>query len=418
MSPEAAIDLAVAGLTEHQVHTPHPRYFGLFNPAPSAMGVAADALVAAFNPQIAAWSHSPWAAEVERHLVLTFASRFGFDRSTADGVFASGGMEANHTAVLCALTHAFPAYAEVGAATCGRPTLYTSAESHHSIVKAARMCGIGASAVKLVPVDSRLRMRVDVLQETIARDRAAGAAPFLIAATAGTTGAGAIDPLPEIAEVAERERIWFHVDAAWGGAAVLVPELRPLLRGIECAHSITFDAHKWLSVSMGAGMFLTRDSTILDRTFRVASAYMPKDAEGLDVVDPHLHSMQWSRRFIGLKLFLSLLVAGWSGYEQVIRHQTRMGDLLKERLGASGWRIVNDTPLPLVCFVDPAGEAERQKAIAAAVVASGEAWISTTVLGEGVTALRACITNYRTQPEDIEALGQSLQRARLLAASI
>src|SRR5205085_9439575 len=156
-----------------------------------------------------------------------------------------------------------------------------------------------------------------------------GYLPFLVVATAGTTNAGVIDPLPQVAAVAHDHRLWYHVDAAWGGAAAFVPELRPLLAGIEEADSITFDAHKWLSVPMGAGLFLTRHPQALTRAFHTPTPYMPQEARHLDVVDPFDHSMQWSRRFIGLKVFLSLAVAGWEGYAFAIRHQTEMGDHLR-----------------------------------------------------------------------------------------
>lgn len=410
LDPLVAVDFAANGMTEYQVHTPHPRYFGLFNPAPTTMGIAADALVAAFNPQIAAWSHSPFAAEVERRLIRCFGERFGYEVNRTDGAFCSGGAEANHTAVLTALVNAFPDYVTGGVrALPAQPVFYTSSESHHSFLKAARMCGIGADAVRHVPVDGELKMIPDELQRAVSRDCAAGYLPFLVVATAGTTNAGVIDPLSELAEVVHRERLWYHVDAAWGGAAAIVPEMRPLLNGIARADSITFDAHKWLSVPMGAGIYITRHPDIMDRTFRTQTAYMPKEAAALDIVDPHLHTMQWSRRFTGLKVFLSLLVSGWNGYADAIRHQTAMGALLREKLQAGGWRIENQTPLPVICFSDPDGADPH--AIAMQVVSSGEAWISTTVL-HGNTVLRACVTNYRTQPSDVQALTECLNRVR------
>jgi glutamate/tyrosine decarboxylase-like PLP-dependent enzyme len=408
LSPHEAVQVAVEGLTRWQVHTPHPRYFGLFNPAPTAMGVAADTLVAGFNPQMAAWSHNPFAAEVELHVIRALGTRFGYLAAETDGTFCSGGMEANHTALLTALVSRFPEFLDNGVRTLpAQPVLYVSAESHHSFLKAARLTGLGATALREIAVDSKLCMRPEALLSAIAADLDAGHIPFFVAGTAGTTNAGAIDPLPQLAEIALEHGMWFHADAAWGGAAALVPELRPVLAGIEQADSITFDAHKWLSTPMGAGVYLTRDRTILTRTFRIASAYMPKDASSLDVVDPHQHSMQWSRRFIGLKLFLSLLVAGWSGYEQAIRHQTAMGNLLRTRLAEAGWEIVNDTPLPVVCFAADG----REREIAARVVESGAAWISPTVVN-GRTVLRACITNYRTHEEDVEALIDVLAQAR------
>src|SRR5215210_6686977 len=149
VEPLAALDFAVRSLWQGQVHTPHPRYFGLFNPAPATMGIAADALVAAFNPQLAAWSHSPFAAEVEQHLVRAFAERFGYDPARAEGTFTSGGAEANHTALLLALTRAFPEVTRRGMlALRSQPVLYVTAETHHSVLKAARLSGIGSEAVR------------------------------------------------------------------------------------------------------------------------------------------------------------------------------------------------------------------------------------------------------------------------------
>lgn len=416
-APEAALDFAADGLTRHQVHTPHARYFGLFNPAPTAMGIAADALVAAFNPQIAAWSHNPFAAEVEAHLCRAFGVRFGWQPGQVDGTFCSGGAEANHSALLVALVQAFPEFAEGGVrALAAQPVFYVSQEVHHSFAKAARLCGLGAPACRSVPADAQLRLDVGALEERLRRDRADGLAPLMVVATAGTTSAGAIDPLPELAALTRREELWLHADAAWGGAAALVPELRDLLTGLEQADSITFDAHKWLSVPMGAGLFLTRHAGLLTRTFATRADYMPKDAAGLAVTDPFMHSMQWSRRFIGLKVFLSLAVAGWRGYAGALQHMARVGDHLRARLAAQGWPVVNETRLPIACFVDgrsPQGRsAEHLQAVAQRVVGSGRAWISTVVLRGEQPALRACITNYRTSEGDVDALVEALDQAR------
>ena len=417
LDPREAVDFVVQGLWRHQVHTPHPRYFGLFNPAPTTMGIAADALVAVFNPQLATWSHSPFAVELEQHLLRTFAYQFGYDLGKTDGTFTSGGAEANHTAILTALAHAFPEFARAGIRGLDeQPTLYVSTQSHHSFIRAARACGLGTDAVREIAVDSTLQMGAEALAEQIAQDKASGFAPFLIVATAGTTNAGVVDPISRIADVASRERLWLHVDAAWGGAAVFVTELRTILDGIERSDSITFDTHKWLSVPMGAGVYLTRHRDILGQTFRIAADYMPTDAAGLDVVDPYTHSIQCSRRFIGLKVFLSLAVAGWDGYGTVIRHQVAMGDLLRRELEASGWEVVNQTRLPVLCFVDrqnPEGKSVAFiEAVAREIVSSGEAWISTTRLDKDLSVLRACITNYRTGPEDIRALVRALNKAR------
>jgi glutamate/tyrosine decarboxylase-like PLP-dependent enzyme len=414
--PLDAVRFAVEGLTTHHVHTPHPRYFGLFNPAPAQMGVVADALVAGFNPQMAAWSHSPFAAEIEAHLIRSFGAKFGYNPQETDGTFTSGGAEANHTALLTALVSRFPQFSKEGLlAVKVQPIIYVSAQAHHSFVKAARFCGLGTNAVRSIATDESLKMSVDELREQILQDRTNGCVPTILVATAGTTSAGAIDPISELEAVAREFGMWFHVDAAWGGGAALVPELAPLLAGVEKADSITFDAHKFLSVPMAAGIYLTRHSAILQETCGIATAYMPLDAEGLDVTDPFVHSMQWSRRFIGLKVFLTLAVAGWDGYATTIRHQTAMGNVLRSELQRTGWNIVNDTPLPVVCFVDETltnGSApEFLKSVVRNIIRGGEAWLSTTLLN-GQTVLRACITHYGTSADDVQALVQLLDAAR------
>lgn len=414
LDPSQLLRDLVPELTRYQVHTPHPSYFGLFNPAPTTMSIAADALVAALNPQLAAWSHNPIASEIELHLVRSLSEKFGWPRDTADGVFASGGAEANQTALLAALTHRWPAFHTAGLRSLSDdPVFYVSGEAHHSFLKAARASGLGIQALREIPVTDRLQMNPAALRSAIEADKSAGRAPFLVVATAGTTGAGAIDPLPEIAGIAREHNLWFHADAAWGGAAALVPELRSLLAGIEHADSITFDAHKFLSVSMGAGLFLTRHPDILTRAFSTATAYMPKEGERMHAVDPYSHSLQWSRRFTGLKLFLSLAVAGWDGYAATIRHQTAMGDRLRTRLTEEGWRIVNATPLPLVCFTMPGWTLPDCQQVANAVIESGQAWISTIQLGpQKQPALRACVTSYRTEPRHIDALVEGVHRMR------
>jgi len=394
-------------LKRQQVHTPHPCYFGLFNPAPTFMGILGDTITATLNPQLAAWSHSPLAVETERRMIVAFAGKFGFSQEQADGCLTSGGAEANLTAILCALTERWPGVLDSGVqGIATKPAFYASAESHHSFLKAARTAGLGRGALRIVPVTEDLQMDSEALRRMIEEDRGLGYEPFLIIGTAGTTGAGVVDPLVAMRDVARANGLWFHVDAAWGGAAILVPELRAVVSGIETADSITFDPHKYLSIPMGAGMFLTRHREALGRIFSVSTAYMPKEGERLAVVDPYVHSLQWSRRFIGLKLFLTLATTGWNGYAHILRHQSETGDLLRERLTVSGWRIVNRTKLPVVCFT-PANEewdmAMHQTA-ADAVVESGRAWISTIMLGGRKPALRACITNYRTAPEHLETL--------------
>ena len=349
-----ATDLVTSSLSRYSVHISHPMYYGLFNPRPNFASIIADLITAIYNPQLAAWSHSPWAAEVENYLITEFGLKIGFRREEIDGVFATGGAEANITALLCALHNAFPEVLTEGvSAIKSRPLVYCSSESHHSIVRAAKVSGLGSNSVRMIGTDEKGAIRTDILENTILADKRKGFFPLMVIGTAGTTGTGSIDDFYSLASIAEKHSLYFHIDAAWGGASVLNPVSRQWVSGIELADSVTFDVHKWLSVPMSASMFITRHRDLLVRTFRISTDYMPKDAEGLAIIDPYAHSIQWSRRFTGLKLFMSMLVFGWEGYSEVIGHQIEMGNILRAALNESKWLITNNTPLPLVCFTDP-----------------------------------------------------------------
>jgi glutamate/tyrosine decarboxylase-like PLP-dependent enzyme len=406
---EALVAETAALLREYSLHTAHRRYFGLFNPGVRPAGVAGDALAAAFNPQMAAWRHSPIGCEIERHTLRWFAPRFGLDPDGCASHFTSGGAEANLTAVLAALTRHFPDYGEYGLrALPAQPVFYVSEEAHHSFHKIAHLTGLGREALRVVPADDRLRLDIEELARRIAADREAGLAPFLVVGTAGTTAAGVIDPLPELAELCARERLWLHVDAAWGGAAALSARLRPLLRGVERADSLTCDAHKWLAAPMGAGMFFCRHPDSVSRTFRVTASYMP-DPTG-ETVDPYVTSIQWSRRFIGLKVFMTLAELGEEGLARLIDAQTELGGELRGKLAASGWELVNDAALPVVCATHPAIREGRTtvRAVVEGVLARGRAWVSEVLLRGRLPAVRACITNYRTTSADLDVLMEEL----------
>jgi glutamate/tyrosine decarboxylase-like PLP-dependent enzyme len=382
----------------------HPRYFGLFNPSVHASSIVADALVAMYNPQVGGWSHAPAANEIEQWTLRTLAGTLGWSGDFATH-FTSGGSEANHTAVLAALADRAPGYVEKGTRGLAKaPRIYVSDESHHSFIKIARACGIGEEAVVHVASDASFRMRADALLGAIERDEALGCLPLLVVATAGTTGSGAIDPIPEIAEIALERNIWLHVDAAWGGSAALVPRLRPHLTGIERADSVTWDAHKWLSVAMGAGMFFTKHRTALQHIFEIKTGYVPPTVAG--GVDLYKESLQWSRRFIGLKVFFAIAEHGMEGLGDIVEGQADMAERLRAKLRAAGWRIVNDSRLPLVCFTHEAIDGERltTEGVVDRVLGRGRCWISRVTLPRETQALRACITSFDTTEADLDIL--------------
>jgi glutamate/tyrosine decarboxylase-like PLP-dependent enzyme len=397
---DTVVDDVERMLRRWQVQITHPRYLGLFNPSVTPASVVGDAIVAMYNPQLAAWRTSPAANEIERHTLAWLSGKLGLPPQTVAS-FTSGGAEANLSAVIVALTRAFPDYGERGLRHLDTmPTVYLSREAHHSFNKIAHMTGLGRQALRTVAAGADLKMDLSDLAARVADDRMSGRTPFMVVGTAGTTAAGAIDPLPHLARFCASEGLWLHVDAAWGGAAVVSPRLKSHLAGIEAADSVTCDAHKWFSVPMGAGMFFCRHVEAVRAAFHAETSYMPARTAG-PVLDPYTSSVQWSRRFIGLKLFLALAHLGEAGYAQMIEHQARMGDVLRDLLCRAGWRIVNTTPLPLVCFtrdgLDPG-------AFLAELYKRQIAWVSQVQLADAPPVLRACITSFRTTEADLEAV--------------
>jgi glutamate/tyrosine decarboxylase-like PLP-dependent enzyme len=381
------------------VQMANPRYFGLFNPGPNFPAQCADRIASVFNPQLASSASSPVPVELERHVIRAIAQRAAFS-DEATGHFATGGSEANYTALLCALTGAHPGFAGEGArAFAGPARFYASRDCHIAWLKVAHQAGIGRAALRLVDTDGRGRMDPQALGRAIAQDRANGAVPVMVAATAGTTGAGMIDPLHACADIAQQEHLWYHVDAAWGGAALASNRLRQVLAGIERADSITIDAHKWFATTMGCAIFITRHGHLLSEAFHASTSFMPSSVSD---VDPYLNSVQWSRRFLGLRLFLTLATAGWDGLGAHVERSVEVMDRVKERLVNLGWTVANDSALAVLDAVPPA-ELGDVRNLVRRVVASGRAWIASTTF-EGRDVVRICATHGETAIEDVNAL--------------
>lgn len=404
---DAMVAWTLERLEHGVVHLNHPRYFGLFNPAPTFPAQCADRIAGSFNPQLASSGSSPVPVAIETHVIQAMAAKAGLPGGSG-GHFTVSGSEANLTSLVCALTRAEPRFGAEGVrAFAGPVAMYTSRECQPAWFKIAHQSGIGRAALRLVATDGMGRMDAAALERAITQDRTAGIVPILISATAGTTGAGMVDPLVHCAEIARSCGVWYHVDAAWGGAALCSEELRGTLAGIELADSVTIDAHKWLATTMGCGMFLTRHPRVLSEAFQVAAEFMPSNAASLD---PYLNSVQWSRRFMGLRLFLSLAVAGWKGYGGHVERAVEEIARARELLVARGWTVVNDSRLAVLCVIPPPGSRDVA-AIARRVVASGRAWVACARF-EGREVIRICATHGETSLADIETLVETLERAR------
>jgi aromatic-L-amino-acid/L-tryptophan decarboxylase len=403
-------------MVDQGFHISSANYFGLMNPTPTYMGFLGEALVAALNPQLATLARSQLASKIELETVRWIAERVGWGAEFG-GTFTSGGNEANFSGLALALTARFPDAVEQGVASIGgRPVVYASTESHHSLDKSAGLLGIGRRALRRVPVTGRLQMDPAKLEEAIQEDRNAGRLPFCVVATAGTTNSGIVDDLVGISEVCRRHELWLHVDGAFGAAVVFSDSHRDIVRGIELADSITVDPHKWLAVPFAAGVILTRHPKMLEQAFSVAAPYMPK-AEGARLADNSRISTQWTRRMNSLKLWLTLRVHGRKAYEEHIDRQLHLARMFATWIEQSAeFELASPTMLTIVNFrVKSQGRnAQELAAIQADIVdhvtRDGQLWISDTVVNGG-SVLRVMVISYLTEERHLRSLERALEAA-------
>jgi aromatic-L-amino-acid/L-tryptophan decarboxylase len=395
-------------------HVPSANYFGLMNPTPTYMGVLAEALVAALNPQLATLARSQLASKIERETVRWIGERVGSTREMA-GTFTSGGNEANFSALALALTWKFPDIMKEGVQSIGAaPVIYASAEAHHSLDKSAGLLGLGRKAVQRVPITERIQMNVENLERAIQADTVSGRIPFCVVATAGTTNSGAIDDLPAIAALCRKHKLWMHVDGAYGASAIFSDKHRDLVRGIELADSITVDPHKWLAMPFAAGVVLTSHPELLKPAFAVSTPYMPKMGVTLPP-DNFAISTQWTRRMNSLKLWLTLRVHGRQAYEEHIDRQMQLTHWFAEQIRKSArFELFAEPMLPifnlrLKNITDEDDQTRRLEAVVNEVTKDGKQWISTTRVN-GKTVIRVMIISYLTQERHLQELLERLHK--------
>jgi glutamate/tyrosine decarboxylase-like PLP-dependent enzyme len=402
-------------------HVPSGNYFGLMNPTPTFIGVMAEAVVAALNPQLATVKRSQLASKIEQETVRWIGERVGWP-GEFNGTFTTGGNEANFSGLAMALASKFPDAIEEGVGSIGaQPVLYASGEAHHSIDKSAGLLGVGRKALRRIPVTMNVQLDPEILEETIEADLASGKKPFCVVATTGTTNTGAVDDLVSIAEICRRHDLWLHVDGAYGGAAIFSDQHRNLLRGIEQADSITIDPHKWMAMPLAAGVILTCHPEMLERAFAVAAPYMPKAAES-NGIDNSRISTQWTRRMNSLKLWLTLRVHGRKAYEEHIDRQLSLAQSFASWIRASEhFELAAPQVLPIVAFRFKAGFSEEQVAemhtnLVEEVTRDGSRWISETKVN-GRSVLRMMVISYLTEERHLRELGSALTEAAAKLAS-
>ncbi len=398
----------------------HPGSFAYFTAPPLPMSIAGEVLAQWAQQSVDVWSASPVASLVEEEVTAWMRTLVGFGEGSW-GVLTSGGVMANIMAMTVARDIHLARLLDRGqpprASALDRARVYASDQAHFSIARALDVLGFPPETLRIVGSDERFRLHADPVAEALAEDRAAGAVPFAIAAVAGSTNTGSVDLVGELADLAEREDLWLHVDAAYGGAARLSERDAGRVPDLERADSVTVDPHKWFFQAYDIGALLVRRREDLRQTFHRMPEYYrharPEDAP----LNWFEYSIEGTRRFRGLKLWLSWKHLGTSGFGRLIEHNDDLAAYLAGRCRElPGFQVLPEEPeLSVVCFrhvpadLDPARLDDYQDGLQLALEHSGVAWVSTTKL-RGRTFLRAGIVNHLSTPADVDRMLETLVR--------
>jgi aromatic-L-amino-acid decarboxylase len=403
---EAGIADAARALDE-SLAQPRPRYFAFIGSSGLEIGVIADALAACYDVNLAVWAGA--ASEVEVQAVRWAGELVGFPAEA--GSFTSGGTVSNLTALNAARERAVPGARHDGLSG-RRLALYCSAEVHYSVVRAAELLGIGSGFVRGLPIDGDRRLRPDAVAAAIEADRAAGIVPVAVVATAGTTLTGAVDPIEELAGLCSEHGIWLHVDGAYGLPAARTPSAAHLFRGLERADSVAIDAHKWLYLPKACGIVLVRSRDDLHRALGHEGEYLPHDRQELHAADI---TLEYSRPFRALKLWLALRVHGAEAFRDAIERNLVQARLMHDAVAASPVLEPLDCrpQLSVVPFRHaPAGATDLDRhntEIVRRLQEGGEFWVAHARI-DGKTYIRPCIVNFRTTDSDVLAFVEEVER--------
>jgi aromatic-L-amino-acid/L-tryptophan decarboxylase len=381
--------------------TGHPRYFAFIPGCPTWPASLGDLIASVSNIENSSWLESAGPSELELVVLDWFKEWIGYP-AEAEGVLVSGGSAANMTALACAREAMLGAMSE-------RVVAYVSDQAHSSVARAARVLGFRPEQVRVLPTDERFRMRPDDLVDAMDADMRAGLRPLFVSASAGSTNTGAVDPLPELAEICKERGAWLHVDGAYGGFATLTGRGRRLLQGIELADSVTLDPHKWLYQPFECGCLLVRRGHYLREAFEITPDYL-KDTEVLArEVNFADRGVQLSRMCRALKLWVSLKYFGVAAFRMAIDRSLDLAREAQARIENSGkLELLVPATLGVVCFrrrfegVDDEDELARLNAgLVEGLTASDEGHLSSTRL-RGRYALRMCVLNHTSTSGDVD----------------
>ncbi|HEV8489431.1 MAG TPA: pyridoxal-dependent decarboxylase [Candidatus Limnocylindrales bacterium] len=401
-------------------HWQHPGFMAYFPTTASAAGILGEMLTAGIGSNAMLWRTSPVATELEQVVVDWLRQALGLPE-TFDGLLTDTASTSSLISLAAAREAAglqASAHGLAGRADLGAPRVYASAEAHSSIDKACMTLGLGRDALVKVPVNADYEMRVDALEQTIAADRAAGDQPIAIVATVGTTSSTSVDPVDAIADIAEREGLWLHVDTAYAGATAILPDRRAPFAGWERADSVVVNPHKWLFTPLDASLLLTRRMSNLRDAFSLVPEYLRTLDRETPVRDYNEYTPQLGRRFRALKLWIQLRWFGLDGLRRRIERHIELAQTFAAWVDAEpGWERLAPVPFSTVCFryrpavlaEDDAQTDELNAALMDAVNRNGEVFLSHTRLA-GRFAIRVAIGNLRTEPRHVERAWELLRR--------
>lgn len=396
--PDAAIERLARVVLGTMQHGDHPRFFAGIPGPSSAAGVLGEWLATGFNAFAASWVSGSGPTAVELTVLDWLRALLGLPAST-EGVLVSGGSLASLTAFAAAR------------AVVGTGTAYLSDQAHPALRRALLTLGYPSSDIRVISSDDGFRIPPGALAEAVARDEAAGRRPTLVAATAGTTNTGAVDPLPALADLCARHGLWLHVDGAYGAPAALCPAGRAALDGLELADSIVLDPHKWLFQPYDIGCVLVRRPGALERAFAISAEYLKPAERDAGQVDLRDRAPELSRRGRALKLWLTFQIHGTAGIAAAVARGIELAEYAETELRRDGrWEVVTPAALGIVTFVPRSEDADVLRA-SAALRDDGYAFVTTTLL-RGRRVLRLCTINPTTTEEDIRG---TLERLLTLA---
>ena len=389
----------------------HPRMFGYVQSPGTPLAAFADLLASFLNANLTAWRSAPAPVELERLTIDWIRQILGFD-SRAAGLFLSGGSIANLSALATARN--------VKGAAPGRGRIYASSETHHSVMKAAALLGIGRENVCLIAVDEKFKVRTEDLAKKITADQEAGYQPFCIVANAGTVNTGAVDRLLEIRRIADRHGLWLHVDGSYGAFAMLAPSARDLFAGMEQADSVALDPHKWLYLPVDVGCVVYREPELARPTFALDAEYTRVIGEQAEESFAFWdYGPELSRRFRALKVWMLLKGVGLQKLGQAIESNLACAKHFESLVRASDdFEMLAPVELSIFCFrylparlrnTSPAAINSFNENLLLALQRDGSSYLSNTMIN-GIFALRGCVLNHRTTMADMEILLEDLRR--------